>query len=315
MGFTWSQLGGPQKGESPYAVCPALQKIVLEEEWETLLVQEHSPYFELIDVDLSVGTYSNPFRHEYRVATDCNIHTDCPMIILFPHHPVQKKQVLWTCEFGSMAALGGEINDRLPSFKAGTGSVALRGIQMAVLLDTRVIRVRGTIGTCYVVWLSRYNEISVNDQSSNILRNVPCIVEKNGQMSYRNMVVLTPDAGRHGKRLQSIDMSTLILEDDTDLPLYTREDDPRKELLKNCDPIIMRTTAQAMDIVTQSGVAEELVQDRGHVPEFENDGDSDEDILVLAEGMDHQMEVSMEQETPRHIQPGMKFTKSDDETI
>jgi hypothetical protein len=286
MGSSWSGGGnGPKVGDSDFGICPSLQKIVLEEQWQDLLIQKTNPHFDLIDVDLSKGEYCNPFRHEYRAATNCEIQSNCPIIILFPHHPVKKKQVLWTCNYKSMAELGGDINDQLPSFKKNTGSVELRGIQMAILIDNRVIRIRGTMGTCYLVWLSEFNEITPNEQRSKVMENVPCLVEMNGERSIRNMVVFSPDAGRNKKKLRSIDLSNLMFEDDITKDIFVREDDPRKRLADKIEKPVLRTTADAMDIVTRSGIERELIQDINGPPAFENYGDSDDDINIIAEGL------------------------------
>jgi len=272
MGTSWSTTGGPTLGESQYAVCPALQKMVLEERWEEFLVQRSHPEFELIDVDLSYNETDNPFRHEYRAATNSEIQSGCPMIILFPHQPDLKKKVLWTSDYHTMAALSGAIVDRLPSFK----QVEIRGIQMVLLLDTRVIRVRGTMGTLYVLWLKKFNQINVNAQSSTILTNVPCIVEMNGQHSYRHLVVLTPEAGRHGNALKPLDLTHLTMEEDTKYPIYVREDDPRKHMPAPTS-LVMRTTADAMQYVTSSG-AEEHLDD--HTPIFDATQDETDIVIV-----------------------------------
>lgn len=315
MGVSFSSTGGPKKGESVYAISPALQTEILEDRWRDLLIQKKNPYFELIDVDLSTSTYSNPWRHEYRAATNSEIQHDCPLVIVFPHHTDVKKQVLWTSSYRSMASLNGDIVDRLPSFKAGTGNTQLMDVRIALFMDNRVIRVRGSIGTLHLVWLAKFNQVSRNSQTSEVLCNVPSLVEKNGEGAYRNLVVLTQEAGRKGKKLESIDLYNLVLEEDTENPIYVREDDPRKHHKKN-PSLKMKTQAQAMEFVTKSGMEDELVQDTKGVPVFTNQGDSDEDILVLAgdtliDGKGALME--MELVTPRHVKPQMTFDAESDE--
>ena len=169
-----------------------------------------------------------------------------------------------------METLSRDVLARFPPFT----EVKPEGTQMMVLLDNRVIRIHHVLSTCYLIWLSHYNEINCNNQTGMVHTNVPAIVVMNGKHSYQHMAVLLPNAGRQTKHIRPIDLTRVLLEEDLRLPVYVGEVDPRNHQYRG-PQFVVKTTAQALETVTKPALTMEHPQE----PLFQEEED---ETLVIA---------------------------------
>lgn len=167
---------------SPYSHDTYIQKALVNDKWLELLFSTHGLDVRLLNPD-------NVFAHKYIIKFKSSVPDNCNMALLFPTHGSPGKRVLWVPHYagGDVKTLGRELNQRLRD-------VANRqDCFLAATSGGYMYRFRGVVGTVYLVWAEYVNIQTVSSQLNTIAKNVPVLVEMDGENAYRSIWVF-PDA-------------------------------------------------------------------------------------------------------------------------
>ena len=144
----------------------------------------------VVDVNLATETADNTWRHTYFVVVDGKIPTDHYLVLLFPNHQDPEKQVLYTNQYGTLAKLNNEINDRLCASLMTTDKAA--DLRLAVVCGNQVYRMTGLQGTVFLYWAEKINRTTINQIKNTVDQCVPMLFEMDGSMRGRSFCIIQP---------------------------------------------------------------------------------------------------------------------------
>ena len=267
--------------------------------WQPLVSQNQGKYVVDVYLNNDEKKYKNTFNQSYVIKIDGNMKKDNNLVLLFPRHPDEHKRVLRTGEYKNYHTLGKEINVRLRESVRDSDAIAL-----AVVSQNKIYRFRSLLGTAYVLWATRVNQESVNDQENTIAVDVPIFYELDGAWNIRNIVIFPTNdefveesSGHY--RMYPIHLKSITNLFPTNTVLFSAEADNRKTEHKTVKTVSADQAEQmSRDLVARRFI-EEL--DSSDLP-FDNISDS-EDTYIIANTDDEEMyTVEFIQETPRvHI--------------
>jgi hypothetical protein len=170
-----------QQKSSLYSHSAPIEDLIRTDTWQTC---ESKQTF-----NLSQNTFENPGKHKYTIKLKSDIPSNCNMCILFPNHPLQKKRILWTKSYlGHLNQFSTELNDRIQKCNRDNLSIW-------VSCGNGFFEFQKFVGNIYLFWAETVNIQSVNQFQNVILKDVPLIIETNGQMSNRSLFVFQEENG------------------------------------------------------------------------------------------------------------------------
>lgn len=179
---------GGTPSRSVYAAAPELVSQIVEHE-ELTALQTHDAK---LDVSLANTTSLNPYRHLYTVMLNRQVPRTCPLVCVFPQHPLPKHRILCTADYSAMHTLGIVINERIAKSMCG---------YFFVLCGDYVYRIADFTGNIYLVWCTHVNQSNRNEQLTNLAPMMPAICEMDGYSRAKNFVLLDSVNGK-AKMLQ-----------------------------------------------------------------------------------------------------------------
>ncbi len=199
-----------QSVSSPFSNSLSTNQLIETGQWEMILDCVGSD--SIVDVQLGAGN-GNPFRHKYIVKYNSMIPPNCIMSVIFPLHPDRGKRILWTT--GDLSQLSQEINARIK--ESGREKS-----QIIVTSGDKFYRFHGNLGTIYLVWAERINQITVNNQDRPIAEDIPLLLEMDRKFGYRSFFVFGNKEVTPLADVQNFDPFHY--------PIFSCETDPREEV-------------------------------------------------------------------------------------
>lgn len=241
---------------SPYSNSVLLQKALVNGTWQQWPK-------EIIQMNNDV--YDNPFQHKYIIKINSEIPANCNITVLFPNHPVEKKRLLWVQQY-TQNGLSMEINRRIRDS-------ARDGIMLAITTGNEILAFKGFTGNIYLFWAERASQQTINRQENLIGKNIPMLIETNGQMGYRNVYIFDPEQRHYLTPLKDIMWFDPISND-----LFCCENDTRKEDIR----IVPTVSNSYADQITTDPVVRTLIAlDQEPTP---YQSDADEGMLMVDSG-------------------------------
>jgi hypothetical protein len=176
-----------QKVSSAYSETNEIREIIYANSWpEYTSITKDIGHEKLIDVSLNENAYPNPFKNKYLIKLNAkDVLPECSMTILFPCHPDQRKRKTNLAGYiGNLPALSKLINDYL-----GASSKEPGNPQLVITCASWFVRFYNITGKVYLFWAEIVNTQHHNNDLKATHRNVPVLLETNGQMSVRNVYV------------------------------------------------------------------------------------------------------------------------------
>lgn len=199
-----------QQQTSEYSHNKEIEQAIHDDKWMSINDKEI--------IDMSTDIFENPFKHKYTIKFNSDIPSNCNMAILFPNHPLSKKRVLWTKSYlGNLNQFSRELNDRIQKSNRDHLSVIITS-------GNHLYQFQGFVGNLYLWWAETINIERVNQIQNEILRNVPVLVETNGQMNCRSLFIF--------KESLLVNLNDATFFEPIDNNLYCCETDPRKNEIK-----------------------------------------------------------------------------------
>lgn len=176
-----------QKVSSAYNETNEIREIIYANDWpEYTSIAKDIGHENLIDVSLNEDAYPNPFKNKYLIKLNTkDVLPGCSMTLLFPCHPDQRKRKTNLQGYiGNLPALSKLINDYV-----GASSKEPENPQLVITCASWFVRFYNITGKVYLFWAEIVNIQHHNNELKATHRNIPVLVETNGQMSVRNVYV------------------------------------------------------------------------------------------------------------------------------
>lgn len=197
-----------QKVSSAYSETNEIQEIIYTNNWpEYTSITKDIGHENLIDISLNEDAYPNPFKNKYLIKLNTkDVLPGCSMTLLFPCHPDQRKRKTNLQGYiGNLPALSKLLNDYV-----ATSSKEPENAQLVITCGSWFVRFYNITGKVYLFWAEVINTQHHNLELKATHKNVPVLIETNGQMSVRNVYVFGCDK-KHDNPLTLADV-TLIFE-------------------------------------------------------------------------------------------------------
>jgi hypothetical protein len=229
-----------QSVSSPFSNSLATNQLIDTGQWEMML--DCVGHDAVVDVKLESG--NNPFKHKYVVKYNSMIPPNCIMTLIFPLHPDASKRILWTT--GDLSALSYEINARIKE-----SLVEPPKSQLVVTSGDTFYRFHGNIGTLYLVWAERLNQITVNNQNRQIAEDIPLLIELDRKWGYRSFFIFGNS--------EVTALGDIQKYEPFHYPIFCCETDPREEVVRKIDTVnnshADRETSELVTVSALDGVA------------------------------------------------------------
>jgi len=265
-----------------YNTSAELLQYINNDNWHSIIGQTQGKY--VVDVYLNNDDrkYRNVFNQSYVIQIDGKMKKENSLVLLFPRHPDEHKRVLRTNDYRNYHSLGKEINIRLKDSVCVDSDSA---VKLAIVSQDRIYRFRSLLGTAYVIWATRVNQASINDQENTIATDVPVFYEFDGQWNPRNVVIfpvvdefIEEKSGHYSMYPIQLGCITNLLQ--TNTVLFSYEADNRKTEHKT----IKTVSADRAEQITRDLVARRYIDNisSSELP-FDGASDSEDSIVVMAD--------------------------------
>lgn len=242
---------GQTFSNSPYSV--------LQETKDTI---DNNSCFDIINnnldevqkISLDDSVYRNAVNTKYIIKLKSIVQNDIALAILFPTHPEEKKRTLWTQNYyGRPPYLSKTINERINE------SLNKDAPQFCLVCNKQYLLFEKIVGKIYLFFAEEINISEYTKKEKVTKKNVPIIVETNGQMSVRNIFIV-PESDEKNYPL-NIENVTILLQPGDDY--YCCDIDPRHD--KN--PVIeTKTETEVNTIIRQVVQANIKLLDDSEIP-------------------------------------------------
>lgn len=127
----------------------------------------------------------------YQIMLSDKIMNGEELICLFPNHREDSRQVIRPKSFYRLSSLNKAIN---ASFASSLEQTEEGGnVKFAVCYGNHVLICKGITGTIYLCWASHICRVNSGNVANTAFRNVPCILNLDGQMRFKALYILKPD--------------------------------------------------------------------------------------------------------------------------